>query len=383
MHAGQNLFDLIASVVLRWLSTTGARDQEPDSLTQYGTGTGLARVGQFGLLTSPHKPMASGTTWFVWFSTICLLVFLARDIGTNGDIFKACGGRLKDHIFVPPQPDCKHNMLEQFQHFVRPNINGPVQAPCNFQWFTRTSACKALKPFKNIIFAGDSLTRGIFDSLLMILRGDLAYGGLSSQLHPLQADQCSCEGAHRKKCRLATASWTDIDHTNMTSVWHAVQNECGVDIELFHMYHHYADTGTVDAILNRLKENQDSQLFLGALPLHAHCQGCPKLDSGRTIANIMQPLLAEISPSRILFGLMHSHKNHKVPIEWRQGQDVADVLLYNQVMWQYCQSATVPVFDSYAATSNVSTLDGVHHTAAVNVIKAQVFLNYLDTSNAA
>ena len=87
------------------------------------------------------------------------------------------------------------------------------------------------------------------------------------------------------------------------------------------MYQNYAGTGTIQAVLSRLQEDLDSHLFLGALPLHGHCQGCRKLDAASTIANIMQPLLAEIASSRILFSLMHFHENHKVPLEFREGQD--------------------------------------------------------------
>ena len=177
--------------------------------------------------------MASCVICIFWVITICVLAFLTREISVTGDIFKACGSRREDHVLVPLQPDCRHRILEEFQRFQRPERSGPIQAPCYFQWFDRGSACNALKPFKRLVFAGDSLTRGVHDSLLMILRGDLAYGGLSSHLHPQQADACRCEAAHHRECKYSTAGWKGIDHRNGSAVWHSVHKECGIDVELF------------------------------------------------------------------------------------------------------------------------------------------------------
>lgn len=323
--------------------------------------------------------MTSPLVCLFWASAVCVLVSLARDIGRTGDIFTACNSRQQDHIHVPQGPDCRHRMLEELPNFQRPVRDGPVHAPCNLHWHTRRSACKSLKPFKRIVFAGDSLTRQIHDGLLIVLRSDLAYGGLSTHLHPREADACSCDSVQHHSCKLSTAGWQGINVADNSTVWHSVQQECGIEVELFHMYEGYTDTGTVQAILSRVQESHDSQLFLGALPLHHHCHGCSKLDADSTIRNIMHPLLAGIDTSRVVFGLMHAHENDKVPIQYKPGQSIEDVLAYNQKMQQCCEAQNVPVFDPFAATSNLSTVDGVHHSTAINVIKAQVYLNHLTT----
>lgn len=74
-------------------------------------------------------------------------------------------------------------------------ISYPVsQQPCRIPWLSNEVICDTMYKYSNILFIGDSLTRHSYQSLFMLLRDDLRYGGYDNDRETLIYDNCSCDG---------------------------------------------------------------------------------------------------------------------------------------------------------------------------------------------
>ena len=54
------------------------------------------------------------------------------------------------------------------------------------------------------------------------------------------------------------------------------------------------------------------------------------------------------------------------------------IIQYNQEMRRFLEPFEVPVFDTFNLTVGVHSYDGTHYGFGVNMMKAQLFLNFLD-----
>ena len=89
----------------------------------------------------------------------------------------------------------------------RETYNGPVLMPqCDIPWHNAEEACQILSCFRHIIFIGDSLTRGVYDALVALLRNDMQAGAL---LPEAERAACRCSEA-LGECKLDSISWKGI-----------------------------------------------------------------------------------------------------------------------------------------------------------------------------
>ncbi len=56
---------------------------------------------------------------------------------------------------------------------------------------------------------------------------------------------------------------------------------------------------------------------------------------------------------------------------------VTQVHDYNHLMNKLCREAGLHTFDTYALTQNATSMDGLHYRQSINVLKAQLLLNYV------
>ena len=50
---------------------------------------------------------------------------------------------------------------------------------------------------------------------------------------------------------------------------------------------------------------------------------------------------------------------------------------FNANVAAYLHNFRIPVFDTFSVTDGVMSIDGTHYGFGVNVLKAQLFLNYI------
>lgn len=135
--------------------------------------------------------------------------------------------------------------------------------------------------------------------------------------------------------------------------------------------------------MDMLKTDARSFVFLGGHALHRYCATCPKLDASACINHVLGPLLTAFLKSQhikdFLFAPLHVILYHRNPKEWGGGQGPTEVKQYNDKTAMWCERHGVRVYNSTAVTSDIDTVDAVHHTNVVNVIKAQLLLAYMDS----
>ena len=66
------------------------------------------------------------------------------------------------------------------------------------------------------------------------------------------------------------------------------------------------------------------------------------------------------------------------PIPYRQSQNNEKISLFNTKMSAFQEPIGVPVFDTFNLTLGVHSYGGTHYGFGVNMIKAQLFMNFLD-----
>ena len=79
----------------------------------------------------------------------------------------------------------------------------------------------------------------------------------------------------------------------------------------------------------------------------------------------------------IIWLTTHAHGSIK-PIPYIESQGNDKIIRYNQEMRRFLEPFEVPVFDTFNLTVGVHSYDGTHYGFGVNMMKAQLFLNFLD-----
>ena len=68
------------------------------------------------------------------------------------------------------------------------------------------------------------------------------------------------------------------------------------------------------------------------------------------------------------------------PLNYEARQGMHKILPYNKHMREYCREMGIPFFDTIELTSGVHSYDGTHYSKDVNLLKAQILLNYLENN---
>ena len=66
------------------------------------------------------------------------------------------------------------------------------------------------------------------------------------------------------------------------------------------------------------------------------------------------------------------------PIEFLPSQNQEKIGLFNMAVREYLEPIGVPIFDTFNLTLGVHSYDGTHYGFGVNMVKAQLFFNFLD-----
>jgi hypothetical protein len=67
---------------------------------------------------------------------------------------------------------------------------------CTYRWFSTAEICMILERFNSIVFVGDEIAQSIYAAFNILLREDLAFGGLQQWVMPDQ-DRLHCKCNHQ------------------------------------------------------------------------------------------------------------------------------------------------------------------------------------------
>ena len=65
--------------------------------------------------------------------------------------------------------------------------------PCTISWYQPSQICQILHQYSLVVFYGDSLTRHTMQTVMMILKGDLRYGGYPLYQIRRVYNDCGCD----------------------------------------------------------------------------------------------------------------------------------------------------------------------------------------------
>ncbi|RDW82120.1 hypothetical protein BP6252_03232 [Coleophoma cylindrospora] len=117
---------------------------------------------------------------------------------------KQCGITQAD-LYVAPQASKSHNqtpfcnkraaLLTALSSGGRHGWDEPfVGQGCTYRWFATHEICMILERFNTLTFLGDTIAGDVYTALNILLREDLAFGGLQQwSMGGLDKDDCACE----------------------------------------------------------------------------------------------------------------------------------------------------------------------------------------------
>ena len=79
-----------------------------------------------------------------------------------------------------------------------------IWVACTSRWFGAAEICLILERFNSLAFIGDDIARSIYLAFNMLLREDLAYGGLkgSDVLNDQDRKTCKCDNQFLDECEV-------------------------------------------------------------------------------------------------------------------------------------------------------------------------------------
>ena len=106
------------------------------------------------------------------------------------------------------------------------------------------------------------------------------------------------------------------------------------------------------------------------------------LDANKVFTGFLKPMvqLKEQSASKwplIVWLTTHAHGSLK-PIAYLESQGNKKISRFNSDMRELLEPVGIPVFDTFNLTLGVHSYDGTHYGFGVNMMKAQLFMNFLD-----
>ena len=91
-------------------------------------------------------------------------------------------------------PNRRH-LLEALSGGGRHGFDAPYSpVGCHFRWYTAAEVCMILERFDGLVFLGDDMLKAIYAAFNMLLRENIAFGGLKQwDLDEHERDNCQCD----------------------------------------------------------------------------------------------------------------------------------------------------------------------------------------------
>ncbi|XP_071078780.1 uncharacterized protein [Haliotis cracherodii] len=231
---------------------------------------------------------------------------------------------------------------------------------CQPKLYTAEQACALLKN-GTILVVGDSFQRHLFSAILLILRGNNTQGALGKKTPTEFQRKCSGMNAFGfKECR----KYIDI------KPGHSLCNG-SVHVNFASHAHFYTKLGMLRYV--KLSVSRRRHIIIGGIGIHDNA-------NSSLATTYIKPSLALLRNRTskwplLMWSNIHSPGLTKSPYHSYQGPQ--NILEFNKAMTRLFMKHDVPVLDTFNLTKGVTSFDGTHYGIGVNLMKAQILLNYI------
>jgi len=249
--------------------------------------------------------------------------------------------------------------------------------------FNPSQACQVLNdsPFNDIYFVGDSFIRNMFLSFLITVSVDKERGSWGKDMSSIQKELCVRETLlFFDECRTIIKNMNDALHP---------EKFCGGaprDFNAsFFFYPNFNSAPMFVKLMKSLSGKKGSLVLLSV----GYWDGS---NAENTILKYITPGLKVVADHYQQSGL-HNEATHWPQLFYflpmTQGllkspdhfflQDNPKIHKFSEQMLLFGEKNKIPVFDFRQLAKHVHSFDGTHYNVAVNIMKNQIFLHYVQS----
>ena len=247
---------------------------------------------------------------------------------------------------------------------------------CAFTNFTTEQACNLMSDrISRLVLIGDSLVRHLFNALMILFTNDPERGSLSTSLNDGDNQEIeNCQGVMQfvdggtSSCHTKTVNAIPRDKQ---------RSFCGGQYKFDLLFKEYYNIDKATDILATVRRNLNKEKTIIAIGVGLHMD----LNAEKVQKKIIEPVLEikKTSGARwpfILWISVHAHgslkdTNYNVPSHNDR------IARFNLDMEKYLLAFGISVFDTFNLTNGVRSIDGTHFGIGVNMMKAQLLINFL------
>ena len=271
--------------------------------------------------------------------------------------------------------DCQCTSCTDFRNIVSAELHEFVPSSgCEFQNFSSAETCQLLsKRVSSLSLIGDSLVRHLHNALMILFTDDKVYGSLAKDIDEHHRDVCSGDMQFVDSGKTACNGKT-VRNVSQLPEGKFCQGQSTFEYSLQQFYSMQYAKLALQKVRGKL--NATNSVIAIGVGLHMG------LNAHKVFNGYIKPILqlknqAASQWPLIIWLTTHAHGSIK-PIPYIESQGNDKIIRYNQEMRRFLEPFEVPVFDTFNLTRGVHSYDGTHYGFGVNMMKAQLFLNFLD-----
>ena len=254
---------------------------------------------------------------------------------------------------------------------------------CTWTMFNPSEACQVVKNslFNDIYFVGDSFIRNMFLSFLITVSGDMERGSWGKDMSQIQKELCVGETLlFYDECRTIIKNMNDVLHP---------ETFCGGAPRDFNAsFFFYPDFNKASMFAQLMKSLSGKRRSLVLLSV-GYWDG----------SNAQKTILKYINPGlKVVTDQYKQNSLNNEAIHWpqlfyflpmTQGllkspdhfflQDNPKIHKISEQMLIFGEQNNITVFDFRQLVKHIHSFDGTHYNVAVNIMKNQIFLHYLQS----
>ncbi|GAX84043.1 hypothetical protein CEUSTIGMA_g11467.t1 [Chlamydomonas eustigma] len=231
---------------------------------------------------------------------------------------------------------------------------------------------------------GDSLMRHAMQGLHILIRGDVGLGGLREDIPNAEADLCKCDNQFQRPCRNWVMYEALTGHTMCPAA--SVTFIGAFDDQYKNRAARLGRLAYTEVLAGR-----NLLMLLGGWGMHNGLQAKPIfqdliLPVWKEVQKAFKPVASVQSTADSNGPRLHNAKllcvgvtavQSNLPEQYKIKQNNWKVQQYNSDLARLCSSIGIPFFDPFALSLNASSFDGIHYGLQVNVLRAQLLLNFI------
>ena len=273
------------------------------------------------------------------------------------------------------EKNCSCDRCRDFRNTVTAELSEFVPSSgCEFNNFTSEEACKLLSErVTSLTLIGDSLVRHLNVALLILFSNDKETGSLIKDIHESHIGLCSGDmqfvDGGKTTCHGKTAG--NIDQLSKGKFCQGKHN-------FQYSFHAFYSLAQAKFALDEVREHLHKNNSVVAIGVGLHIG----LNAKEVLNGYLKPILrlkeqANSTWPLIVWLTVHAQGSLK-PIQFLQHQNNEIIYRFNRELRAFLEPIGVPIFDTFNLTLGVHSYDGTHYGFGVNMIKAQLFLNFLN-----